>query len=87
VQLLDHRDFPILYVDDEPDNLRVFELTFRHEFSVLTATSAEAGMEVLNENPIAVVLSDQRMPGVTGVEFLAQVRNLAPDTIRILVTA
>jgi two-component system, NtrC family, sensor kinase len=87
VQLLDHRDFPILYVDDEPDNLRVFELTFRHEFSILTATSAESGMEVLNENPIAVVLSDQRMPGVTGVEFLAQVRNLDPDTVRILVTA
>ena len=87
VQLLDHRDFPVLYVDDEPENLRVFELTFGREFSILTAASAEAGMEILNENPVAVVLSDQRMPGVSGVQFLSRVRELDPDTIRILVTA
>lgn len=87
LQLLDHRDFPILYVDDEPDNLRVFELTFRHEFSILTASSAEEGLEVFNANPVAVVLSDQRMPGTTGVEFLSRVRNLDPDSVRILVTA
>jgi signal transduction histidine kinase/FixJ family two-component response regulator len=87
VQLLDQRAFPILYVDDEPDNLRVFELTFRRDFSVLTATSADEGMEILNANPVAVVLSDQRMPGVTGVEFLSRVRDLDPDTLRILVTA
>ena len=87
VQLLDQRAFPILYVDDEPDNLRVFELTFRKDFSVLTATSADEGMEILNANPVAVVLSDQRMPGVTGVEFLSRVRDLDPDTLRILVTA
>ena len=87
VQLLDQRAFPILYVDDEPDNLRVFELTFQRDFSVLTATSADEGMEILNANPVAVVLSDQRMPGVTGVEFLSRVRDLDPDTLRILVTA
>ncbi len=87
LQLLDHRDFPVLYVDDEPENLRVFELTFGREFSILTAASAEEGMEVLNANPVAVVLSDQRMPGVTGVQFLSRVRELDPDTIRILVTA
>ena len=87
VQLLDHRDFPVLYVDDEPENLRVFELTFGREFSILTAASAEEGMEILNENPVAVVLSDQRMPGVSGVQFLSRVRELDPDTIRILVTA
>ena len=87
LQQLDHRDFPILYVDDEPDNLRVFELTFRREFTVLTASSADEGMEILNQNPVAVVLSDQRMPGVTGVQFLSRVRNLAPETVRILVTA
>ena len=68
LQLLDHRDFPILYVDDEPDNLRVFELTFRSEFSILTASSADEGMEILNTNPVAVVLSDQRMPGTTRVD-------------------
>ncbi len=86
-QLLDYREFPLLYVDDEPDNLRIFELTFRREFEILTATSAEEGMRLLNANPVAVVLSDQRMPGVTGVEFLSRVRGLDPKTIRILVTA
>jgi two-component system NtrC family sensor kinase len=84
---MDHREFPLLYVDDEPDNLRIFELTFRREFSILTATSAEEGLRILNENPVAVVLSDQRMPGVSGTEFLTRVRDLDPKTIRILVTA
>ncbi len=87
MQLLDYREFPLLYVDDEPDNLRIFELTFRREFEILTATSADEGLRILNENPVALVLSDQRMPGVTGVEFLSRVRELDPKTIRILVTA
>ena len=86
-QILDHREFPVLYVDDEPENLRVFELTFRREFSILTASSAEEGLRILNENPVAVVLSDQRMPGVSGVEFLSRVRSLDASAIRILVTA
>ena len=86
-QILDHREFPVLYVDDEPENLRVFELSFRREFSILTASSAEEGLRLLNENPVAVVLSDQRMPGVSGVEFLSRVRSLDASAIRILVTA
>ena len=86
-QVLDLREFPVLYVDDEPENLRVFELAFRRQFSILTAQSAEEGLRLLNENPVAVVLSDQRMPGVSGVEFLSRVRSLDPTTIRILVTA
>jgi len=85
--LLDHREFPILYVDDEPENLRIFELAFRREFSILTAENAEQGMRLLNENPVAVVLSDHRMPGMTGVELLARVRQLDAKTMRILVTA
>lgn len=87
MSLLDHREFPVLYVDDEPENLRIFELTFKRKFSILTAQSAEEGLRVLNENPVAVVLSDHRMPGMTGVEFLSRVRSLDENTIRILVTA
>ncbi|MCZ6462878.1 MAG: ATP-binding protein [Proteobacteria bacterium] len=85
--LLDHREFPVLYVDDEPENLRIFELTFKRQLSILTAQSAAEGLQVLNENPVAVVLSDQRMPGMTGTEFLARVREIDEKTIRILVTA
>jgi len=86
-RLLDVREFPLLYVDDEPENLRIFELTFRRDFTVLTANDAAEGMQVLNENPVAVVLSDQKMPGMSGVEFLTRVRELDPGTVRILVTA
>jgi two-component system NtrC family sensor kinase len=84
---MDHREFAVLYVDDEPDNLRIFELTFRRDFTILTAASAEEGLEILNDNPIAVVLSDHRMPGMSGVDFLARVRAIEPQSIRMLVTA
>ncbi len=86
-RLLDYREYPVLYVDDEPENLRIFELTFRREFSVVTAESGEEGLRLLNERPIAIVLSDQRMPGMLGVTFLSRARDLDPKTIRILVTA
>ncbi len=84
---VDYRQYPILYVDDEPDNLRIFELTFRSEFEIVTAADAASGLEVLNQRPISLVLSDHRMPGMTGVEFLSAVHELDESTIRILVTA
>lgn len=87
MQLMNHREFPVLYVDDEPQNLRIFEITFQRDFDVLTAESAAEGMRLLNENPIAVVLSDHKMPEMTGTEFLARVRELDDRTVRILVTA
>lgn len=86
-RLMDHREYPVLYVDDERDNLRVFQLTFRRDFTLLTADSAKAGLELIAQHPVAVVLSDQKMPGIEGVEFLRQVRELEPRAIRILVTA
>ena len=86
-RLMDHREYPVLYVDDERDNLRVFQLTFRRDFTLLTAESAAAGLELMAQHPVAVVLSDQKMPGIEGVEFLRQVRELDPRAIRILVTA
>ncbi len=86
-RILDQSEYPVLYVDDEPENLRIFELTFRREFSVLTAPSGEEGLERLNANPVALVLSDHRMPGMSGVEFLSRVREIDPNTVRVLVTA
>ena len=87
VHLLDHREFPVLYVDDEPDNLRIFELTFRRQFSIITASSPEEGLRLLHENPIAVILSDYRMPGMNGVEFLSKAREIDDRCVRMLVTA
>jgi len=86
-RLFDLHEFPVLYVDDEPENLRIFELGFRRDFHILTAHSAEEALEVLNLHPVAVILSDHRMPGMTGVEFLGHARELDPRAIRILVTA
>ncbi len=85
--LMDYLEFPILYVDDEPQNLRIFELTFNREFTILCAESGEEGMRILNEHPVAVILSDHKMPGMAGVEFLSRARGLDPKAIRMLVTA
>jgi len=86
-RLLDYREFPVLYVDDEPENLRIFELTFRREFAILTASNGERALELINTQPVALVLSDHRMPGMTGIELLARVNQLDPKTVRFLVTA
>jgi signal transduction histidine kinase len=74
-------------VDDEPENLRIFELSFRREFTIVTARSGEEGLSIVRAQPVALVLSDHRMPGMTGTEFLARVAELDPKTIRIMVTA
>jgi signal transduction histidine kinase/CheY-like chemotaxis protein len=86
-RLLDHREYPVLYVDDEPDNLRIFELTFRRDFTVLTASSGREGLELLSQHPVAVVLSDHKMPEMEGTDFLRHVREMDSRTLRILVTA
>jgi signal transduction histidine kinase len=86
-RLLDHREYPILFVDDEIENTRIFELTFRREYQVRVARSGEEALQVLHEHPAAVVLSDHRMDGMSGVELLGKVREIDPKTVRILVTA
>lgn len=86
-QLRDYREYPVLYVDDEVENLRIFELTFRREFSIHTATSGDEGLEILAREPVAMVLSDHRMPGMTGTEFLSRVAEVDPKTVRVMVTA
>jgi DNA-binding NtrC family response regulator len=86
-QILDYREYPVLYVDDEPENLRLFQLTFKREFTVVTASGGEEGLERLRGEPVALVLSDHRMPGMTGVEFLTRAHAVDPKTVRILVTA
>ena len=59
----------VLYIDDEPHNLTSFKASFRRDFNVFTAESAEEGRKILESNNINVILSDQRMPKMTGIEF------------------
>ena len=70
---MEKKDFTILYVDDEVHNLISFNATFRRDYKILTAQNGEEGLQVLNENEVHLVLSDQRMPEMTGVEFLQKV--------------
>ncbi len=84
---LDRNRYTVLFVDDEVENLRVFELAFRRDFKVKTTQDPVEALDMLTDEHIAVVLSDQRMPKMTGVEFLTRVREYDPDTVRMLVTA
>lgn len=77
----------ILCVDDEPHVLDGLARTLRRHFDVTLAEGGDAGLDrVEREGPFAVVVSDQRMPGTDGVTFLSRVREVAPDTVRILLT-
>lgn len=77
----------ILYVDDEMDNLTVFKSTFRRDYKIHLANSAEEGQEILRQNPqIEVIITDQRMPEVTGVEFLEKTVVEYPDSVRMILT-
>jgi DNA-binding NtrC family response regulator len=76
----------ILLVDDEGDILFSLKALLRREFDLFTADSGAEALRILAERPIRVVMSDQRMPGMTGVELLSQVKARYPDTIRILFT-
>ena len=76
----------VLYVDDEINNLNSFKAAFRRDFSIYTASSAAEGRRVLDGNEIGVIITDQRMPVTTGIEFLESVLHTNPDTIRILLT-
>ncbi|MEW4527620.1 MAG: hybrid sensor histidine kinase/response regulator [Maioricimonas sp. JB045] len=76
----------ILYVDDEETNLIVFESAFEDDFNIHTATSAAEALEILEEHPIPVVVADQRMPEMTGVEMFAILRQKYPHTQRVILT-
>src|SRR6195952_1436134 len=76
----------VLYVDDEINNLNSFKAAFRRDFNIYTAQSAREGRKILDANEIGVIITDQRMPGMTGIEFLESILTVYPDTIRILLT-
>jgi len=76
----------ILYVDDESNNLVSFKAVFRIKYNVFTAISGEEAIKVLRNNNINIIITDQRMPQMTGVEFLESILTEFPDPIRILLT-
>jgi len=76
----------ILYVDDEMHNLISFKATFRIKYDVLTAISGGEAKKLLETNEVHVIITDQRMPGMTGTEFLESILDKHKDTMRILLT-
>ena len=77
----------LLLVDDEPNILNSLSRLLRREgYTILTATSPTEAFDLLAKHPVQVILSDQRMPDMSGTEFFARVRQLYPDTIRIVLT-
>ncbi len=76
----------VLYIDDESNNVISFKAAFRRAFNVFTAESAEEGRKILEQETIHVILSDQRMPKETGIEFFQSILSSHPDPMRILIT-
>jgi response regulator RpfG family c-di-GMP phosphodiesterase len=76
----------ILYLDDEEFNLHAFKATFRYTYQVFVTSNAAEALKTIGEQNIQIVVSDQRMPEVTGVEFLKMVVEKYPNTKRILLT-
>lgn len=83
---LRYYEYPVLVVDDEPENLQAFLLNFRDDYTVHTAESGEQALRMLEERDYAVILSDQRMPGMSGIELLERTVEANPDLVRIIVT-
>lgn len=76
----------LLYLDDEENNLVAFKALFRRDYEIYTSTSAQEAVQLLNEHHIPVILSDQKMPEISGVEFFELTKQDFPNAIRILVT-
>src|SRR5438045_731701 len=76
----------LLVVDDEPDVVKSVQDLLRMDYRVLGATNAAAGMDLMRREEVQLVMSDQRMPEMTGVEFLSKVRGEHPEAIRLLFT-
>lgn len=76
----------ILYIDDEIHNLNAFKASFRRIYSVSTAASAEEALHLLQEQEFHIIISDQRMPKMTGIEFFESILDKYPEPIRILLT-
>jgi response regulator RpfG family c-di-GMP phosphodiesterase len=77
----------VLFVDDDPNILAAYQRQLRRQYQIDTALAAERGLEaVAKAGPYAVIVSDLKMPGMNGIQFLSKVREMAPDSVRIMLT-
>ncbi|HEX8843580.1 MAG TPA: response regulator [Pyrinomonadaceae bacterium] len=78
--------YKIMVVDDEPANLRLLERLFRRDYTVVSAASGEEALKLLDHHDVALLITDQRMPGMTGIELLKQTVNTRRHMVRIILT-
>jgi len=83
---MENKKISILYVDDEENNLFSFKATFRLKYEVFTAINGAEAIELVKNNPIDIIITDQRMPEMTGVEFLEEIIKIDVAPMRILLT-
>ncbi len=83
---MEDKKISILYVDDEENNLFSFKATFRLKYTVFTAISGADAIDIVKNNQIHIIIMDQRMPEMTGVEFLEQIIKINAAPMRILLT-
>ncbi|MDX2245178.1 MAG: histidine kinase [Bacteroidia bacterium] len=83
---MEDRKPSILYVDDEPQNLVSFKASFRRFYEVFTAQSGEEALQTLRQQAVSLIISDQRMPQMTGVELFEKILPEFPDPIRMVMT-
>lgn len=82
-----NNEMSVLYVDDEPINLMLFERVFSKKYTIRTANSAFKGLDILNEKPdIKVVISDMRMPEMDGLEFIQKAMQQYPNVVFFILT-
>lgn len=84
--MMERDKIKVLYVDDEANNLQSFKATFRRDYHIFLAESAKEGRKVLEDQEIEIIITDQRMPEETGVDFLESLIPLHPEPMRILLT-
>ena len=84
---IDPKKFPILIVDDEQDNVDAFRFNFKRTFSIISANSGPEALDLLRENEVSVIVTDQRMPKMTGLEMLGEAATVQPDATGIILTA
>src|SRR5882757_8157949 len=76
----------VMFVDDEPRVLTTMRMLFRAHYEVYFAEGGPQALELLKKQPVDVIVSDQRMPGMSGIELLRAARELNPNAMRILLT-
>ena len=79
-------NYKIMIVDDEPANLRTLERLFRSDYQVVTALSGAEALALLDQHDVALLISDQRMPAMTGIELMIKTVAIRPQMVKILLT-